>query len=149
MDKIEIRLGKGLGDMRDQMDNMLDEMCQLSRAFIPRRGTCWVPPVDIFETPDEFIVLAEMAGVDKENIRVTVDQGVLKVAGKRLNPIQDPHRRVHQMEVDFGPFERMIRIRSPIATDAIQAVYRDGFLTIRMPKGNRVHREIKVEEVIT
>lgn len=146
MDVIEINLGKGIEQMRDQVDQMMDEMCQLTRAFVPRRGTCWVPPMDVYETSEEFIILAEMAGLHKDDIQVTVDRDVLRITGRRHNPIQDPERRVHRMEVDFGPFERTLRIRTPIVAEEIRAVYRDGLLQIRMPKAQRVDREIRVLE---
>ena len=143
MDRIEIQLGKGIKEMADQM---MDEMCQLTRAFVPRRGTCWVPPMDVYETPNEFIVLTEIAGLHKEDIQVTMDRDVLRISGRRLNPIQDPQRRVLQMEVDFGPFERVVRVRTPVVAEEIRAVYREGLLTIRMPKAPRTDREIKVQE---
>ena len=77
-------------------------------------------------------ILAKL--IAETDIQVTVDRDVLRITGRRHNPIQDPERRVHQMEVDFGPFERMLRIRTPIVAEEIRAVYRDGLLQIRMPK---------------
>jgi HSP20 family protein len=147
MDMIEIHLGKEIDEMRDQMEQMVEEMCQLTRTFAPRGGASWAPPMDMYETPEEFIILVEMAGLHKEDIRVTVDQGVLRISGRRLNPIQDAQRRVHQMEVDFGPFQRTARMRTPILAEETRAIYREGFLLIRVPKAFKTNRQIRVEGV--
>jgi HSP20 family protein len=146
MDFIKIHFGKGMQDINDQVEQMIDEMLHLSRACIPRSSTCWVPPTDIYETPAEVIVLMEMAGLKKEEIEVSLDQNVLRVSGRRLNPIQDPHRKVHQMGVYFGPFERNIRLRGPVDADSSSATYQEGFLMIRVQRAASVRSEIRVEE---
>jgi len=146
MDLIKIHFGKGIREMRDQMEHMMDEMLHLSRACLPRSSTCWTPPTDVYETQEEIILLMEMAGLKKDQIEVCIDQGVLRVSGQRINPIKDPHRRVHQMSVDFGPFERTIRIQAHIDPDRISAIYQEGFLVIRVAKDVPVRSEIRVEE---
>jgi len=146
MEIIEIRLGKGAGEMRDTVEQMLEEMCQLSRTFFPRRGARWLPPTDVYETSEEFLVLVEMGGLRREEIEVTLDQNVLRIAGRRSNPLQEVQRRIHQMEIDFGPFERKIRISVPISLDEVQATYRDGFLLVRIPKAPPRDRSIQVQE---
>jgi HSP20 family protein len=101
--------------------------------------------MDLYETHEEIIILAEMAGLTSDGIQVVMDQGMLRITGVRTNPVQDPERRVHQMELDFGPFDRRVRVRVPIVLDGIQATYREGFLMIRIPKAERKDREITVE----
>jgi HSP20 family protein len=133
MEVIKIRLGKGLADMRDEMEHMVDEMLHLSRSFAPA-GVCWSPPMDVYETGDEVIILMEMAGLNQDEIQVVVDRGVLKVSGHRRNPFQDKERRVRQMEIDFGVFRRLVRIGAAVPIEKIRATYREGFLTINIPK---------------
>ena len=145
MGVIKIRLAKELDDMRDPMEHMVEEMLHLRRTFVPRSGACWAPPTDLYETREEIIVMAEMAGLKNDEIQVVIDGGLLRISGRRANPIQDIERQVHQMEIDFGPFERKIRIRVPVESDRIQAVYRDGFLIIRVPKSPELSREIRVK----
>ncbi|MEJ5377267.1 MAG: Hsp20/alpha crystallin family protein [bacterium] len=142
--KIGIR--RGLEDMQDQMERMMEEVAQhLSRSFFPRSSPGFAPPMDLYETPEEILILVEMAGMRSEEIQVIMDRGVLRISGVRTNPVCDPQRRVHQMEIDFGPFERSVRIRVPVQEEKIQAVYRDGFLMIRVPKGPELSREILVK----
>jgi HSP20 family protein len=146
MDLIKIHFGKGMESMRDQMEQVIDEMLHLSRACVPRTSTCWAPPADIYETEEEIIILMEMAGLKKEDIEVFLDQGILRVSGRRANPIQDTHLRVHQLDVDFGPFERMIRIKVPVDPEKTSAIYQEGFLVIRVRKAAPLKSDIRVEE---
>ncbi len=142
--KIGIR--RGLEDMQDQMERMMEEVAQhLSRSFLPGSSSGFAPPMDLYETPEEILILVEMAGMRSEEIQVVMDRGVLRISGVRTNPICEPNRRVHQMEIDFGPFERRVRIRVPVQEENIQALYRDGFLMIRVPKGPELSREIFVK----
>ncbi len=142
----KVGIQRGLEDMQDQMERMMEEVVQhLSRSFLPGSPSGFAPPMDLYETPEEILILVEMAGMRSEEIQVLIDTGVLRISGVRTNPICDPQRRVHQMEIDFGPFERRIRIRVPVQEEKIQAVYRDGFLLIRVPKGAELSREILVK----
>jgi HSP20 family protein len=131
---IEIRLEREIGRMRERMERMVDEMFHLGRTYIPRSSRGWAPPMDIYETEDEVIILVEMAGVRKEDLEVTMCEDMLLIVGKRTNPFQGDQRKVHQMEIDFGPFERRVRFMIPVRTDGINAVYQEGFLILRIPK---------------
>jgi HSP20 family protein len=146
MDIVKIDLLGGLQEVEEKMELIMEEMAQhISRSFAPRSISGWAPPMDLYETPEEIVILVEMAGMKSEEIQVVVEKGIIKIAGVRNNPIADPKRRVHQMEIDFGPFERRVRIRVPIDEDRIQAVYKDGFLIIKVPKGPELSREIIVK----
>ncbi|MGQ9653265.1 MAG: Hsp20/alpha crystallin family protein [Thermodesulfobacteriota bacterium] len=146
MDLIKIRLGEEMKDIRDQMEQMMDEFMRIQPFFSPKAGTHWVPPMDIYETNAGLFILLEMAGLSKEDIQVVMDPGVLRIYGRRPNPIQEECSKVLRMEIEFGPFERRIRIQTPIDPDGIDAVYRDGFLRIWVPKARVVEREISVGE---
>ena len=146
MDIVKIDLLGGFQEAEEKMELIMEEMAQhISRSFAPRSISGWAPPMDLYETPEEIVILVEMAGMKSEEIQVLVEKGVIKIAGVRNNPVADPKRRVHQMEIDFGPFERRVRIRVPIDEDRIQAVYRDGFLIIKVPKGPELSKEIIVK----
>lgn len=146
MDVVKIEFFEGTEELHEKMERMMEEMVQhLSRSFAPRSGSRWAPPMDLYETAEEIIILVEMAGMKSEEIQVIIDRGVIRIAGVRTAPIPDPCRRVHQMEIDFGPFERRVRIRVPIDQERIQATYKDGFLMIRIPKAPELSREISVK----
>jgi len=103
----------------------------LSERF---QGDRWQPAIDVFETESALVVRFEIAGVRKENLRVTVDSDLLRVSGIRKPQAEDGVRRLHQMEIAFGPFERSLRIEVPFDGAHVAAHLEDGFLRITLPK---------------
>jgi len=90
--------------------------------------------VDVYETEKAVVVLVELAGVSREDVRITVDGSVLRIRGKR-SPERDPDiRRLHQMEIAQGPFERALRIGLPFDREGVRASLDEGFLRVVLPK---------------
>ena len=135
-------------DYRDIIRQMEREMQQLSdeafRGFfaVPPGGAgrFWQPPIDIHETEEAIIVKVELAGVKPEDLQVSLspDDRFLNVSGTRGEDPRDREGRTrcHQLESYFGPFERAVGLPGGIRLDrdAIKATYRDGFLTVTLPK---------------
>lgn len=94
----------------------------------------WHPPTDVFETQEEFIVVMDVAYVRQEDIQLTYENGLLTISGNRREWHIPERRHYHKMEIDYGPFERKIKINSRIAANAIRACYDNGFLVIRLKK---------------
>jgi HSP20 family protein len=69
-----------------------------------------------------------------EDIHVTFDKDILSISGFRKEPSSPPKTRLHQMEIDYGRFQRTIRIPFPLRSDDFKASYRQGFLVITVPK---------------
>ena len=109
------------------------------------RGDSWQPDVDIFETETAVVVRVEIAGVHSQNLSVKVDGQILRIAGIRLAPDGSQVRRLHQMEIASGPFERRLRIPIPFDRNAVSAQITDGFLTVTLPKRETGPRRISVE----
>jgi HSP20 family protein len=121
-------------------------MSELYGDFSDRlRGDRWQPAMDVFETETSVVVRVEIAGVRGEDLRVHVDGELLRVSGVRQVAAEPKVRRLHQMEVDFGPFEREVRIAIPFDRDMVNANLEDGFLTITLPKRMVVRRQVEVE----
>lgn len=95
---------------------------------------CWVPAADIFERDDSLVVVLELPGVDKDKIEVAVEGVLLRVSGARPKSIPDATRHVHQLEIPYGRFLRAVRLPSQTDTEAITAEYKEGYLTITIPK---------------
>ncbi len=94
----------------------------------------WHPPTDVLETDEEYMVVMDIASVRQEDIQLTYENGVLTVSGIRRELQISKKRHYHKMEIDFGPFERRIKISARIADNAIKACYDNGFLIIRLKK---------------
>ena len=132
--------------MQRRMENRFDTIFDDMRSDVPFNQQEWQPAVDIYETLDDVIVLAEIAGVNKEEVKVEMEKDILKIHGKRPDCSPSGKLKLHQMEIDYGRFQRMIRITIPIDEEAISATYSDGFLRIALPK-RRQNRAIDVEVV--
>jgi HSP20 family protein len=109
------------------------------------RGDSWQPDVDIFETETALVVRVEIAGVHSQNLNVKVDGQILRIAGIRLAPDGSQVRRLHQMEIASGPFERRLRIPIPFDRNSVSAQITDGFLTVTLPKSETGPRRVSVE----
>ena len=109
------------------------------------RGDSWQPDVDIFETETALVVRVEIAGVHSQNLNIKVDGQILRIAGIRLAPDGSQVRRLHQMEIASGPFERRLRIPIPFDRNAVSAQITDGFLTVTLPKSETGPRRVSVE----
>lgn len=108
------------------------------------QGDRWQPAVDVFETEAAIVIRVEMAGVRKSDLHVTVDKNLLRISGLRKPKTELGVRRLHQMEIAFGPFERSIRIEIPFDTRGIEARLEDGFLYIVLPKLSNGPRRIEI-----
>jgi HSP20 family protein len=123
-----------------------DPFAELYGEFSDRlRGDRWQPDADVFETEKEIVVRVDLAGVRSSDLRVTVDGSMLRISGVRVSGDSSEVKRLHQMEIATGPFER--RVRVPIAFDRerVTAHLSDGFLTVSLARRSPVRREVKVE----
>jgi HSP20 family protein len=111
------------------MDRMLSSLLLQDNAQTP---SMWRPPTDVYETQDAVVILVEIAGMDPDKIQVEFSDRTLRVSGKR----PDKHRRAvaHCLEVQYGDFSSEVYLPGQYNLDAISAEYKDGFLTIVLPK---------------
>jgi HSP20 family protein len=89
--------------------------------------------MDIYETPDEIIVVIELAGVAEDDLTVTLFSDLLVVEGERQQPITDVDA-CHQLGIKYGHFRSEVDIHTPVDHDKVTAVYKDGFLNIMLQK---------------
>ncbi|HVB37121.1 MAG TPA: Hsp20/alpha crystallin family protein [Vicinamibacterales bacterium] len=98
------------------------------------RGS-WVPAVDIFETPGQELVLkAELPEVKREAIQLTIDNGTLTLAGERKLTHEVKEESFQRLERSYGAFSRSFRLPATVDTQKVSADYKDGVLTVRLPR---------------
>lgn len=97
------------------------------------REHAWNPPVDVYETSDRYVVTAELPGLSREDIHIEVREGELTVRGERPTPAVRPEAYL-RMERLQGPFSRVFAFADAIDPERISAEFRDGVLTITLPK---------------
>lgn len=107
-------------------------------------GNNWLPALEIAEAEGEFIVTLELPGVHTSDVKVTLDDGVLTVSGERkYEGAKEIELRLSERA--YGKFERSVRLSAAVQADKVQAVGKDGILTISLPKTEEAKpREIKV-----
>lgn len=104
--------------------------------------TVWSPPTDAYETEKEYVVRVEVAGMREADFEVTLEDGHLFINGVRPDV---PERRAYQqMEIRFGKFSTVIAIPGPVNLEKSEAEYKDGFLTVTLPKAKST--TVKAEE---
>lgn len=128
--------------MRHEMDRLFESVMPGQR--LPARHSClWCPPTDVYETLDAAVVKVEIAGVDEEAFRISFSDGTLTVSGVRQERGRQ-RRAYQQMEIWSGPFRTQVEIPWPIDADAVEAQYRDGFLTVRFPKSRSQSKQVPI-----
>jgi HSP20 family protein len=127
-------LPKDFDQFRDQVYRMMSDMFKDAKPLGYQPDQSFSPPMDIYETEDHLVVVLEIAGMKTEDIHVTFDKDILSISGFRKEPSSPPKTRLHQMEIDYGRFQRTIRIPFPLRSDDFKASYRQGFLVITVPK---------------
>ena len=112
----------------------------------PQSNRPWSPSVDIYETENELVLKADLPDVDQKNIDVRVENQTLTIAGERKFEKADSSKGYHRIERNYGTFVRSFAVPNSFDTDHINASYRNGVLSVSLPKKEAAKpRQIKVE----
>lgn len=105
------------------------------------------PVMDVSETEAEVLVQAELPGMEARDIQLTLEQGVLTIRGEKKREEEKKGEGFHRVERSYGSFSRSVHLPTACLGDKIQAEYRNGVLTVRIPKDSaRCARRIVIEE---
>jgi HSP20 family protein len=138
--------GHRLHGLDDEMEFLFSNYFNSKYPILITAEKRWHPQTDVVETDDEYMVVMDLANVRQEDIKLTYEAGVLTVSGIRRELHVSQKRHYHKMEIDFGPFERRIKISARIADNSIKAAYENGFLIIKLKKD--VTRGSKVTNIV-
>lgn len=94
----------------------------------------WRPAVDIRETGDAYVLSAELPGLDKEDVNITMENNVLKLTGERRFEKEVAEEELHRVERAYGTFSRAFSLPTRVDPERIEASFRDGILTVTVPK---------------
>ena len=103
----------------------------------------WSPNVDISENDDAFEVIAEIPGMSKEDIKISIKDNVLTLNGEKKQEEKTEKKDFHRVERMYGQFQRSFRLPNTVKSDDIEAQYKDGVLSIKIPK----MEEVKPKEI--
>ncbi|HEX9155817.1 MAG TPA: Hsp20/alpha crystallin family protein [Nitrospira sp.] len=98
----------------------------------------WMPTVDISETDAEYLIKAELPEVKKEDVKVTVEEGVLTLQGERRQEKEEKGKKYHRVERSYGSFVRSFTLPESVDEAGVKAEYKDGVLSLHLPKSEKV-----------
>jgi HSP20 family protein len=122
-----------LTNLRDEIDRLFETpLAELAQATQLLSG--WTPALDMYEDKDNLYVRAEMPGMKREEIDLSLHDGSLSISGERKQEQQHGEAEVYRSERFFGRFQRTVTLPAPVAVDKVKAQYKDGILSITLPK---------------
>ena len=137
-------------DPLHEMETLLDRYNRSSRKTLTKSDDRsfevgdWMPVVDIEETEEAFTVKAELPGVEKEDVNINIDKGILTIKGEKKTETEDKKR--HRIECSYGSFVRSFTLPQSIKIDEVEAEYNNGILNLSIPKSEEAKpKEIEVK----
>ncbi len=134
-----------------EMINIQEEMNRLFDRFFSRDFLAedefvslgdWSPSVDIKEDKEEYVVTAELPGMKKDDVQITFSNGTLKIEGERQKEKEEKNVNYHRVERVYGKFCRSFQLPSSIQQNKISAEFKDGILTIHLPKSEEAKPKV-------
>lgn len=129
-----------LNRIRNEIERIFEDPFNImtaSRSFFEG----WEPMVDVYEDKDKITVKAELPGMQKEDINVSVEGNTLTISGERKHEEEHKEKETYRAERYFGRFQRNITLTQQVDANTIQANYKDGVLTVTLPKSEEARRK--------
>lgn len=135
-----------LNRMRRQMDNLWDSIFETRPTGFETWGGEWLPSLDLSETKDEFVVKAEIPGIEAKDIDISLSGGTLTIKGEKKQEKEEKDENYHCVERNYGSFSRSVRLPGQVQGNKVKASYKDGVLRVALPKSEESRtKEIKIE----
>ena len=132
---------KELQRMRTDMDRLWESFFEGKPVRHREEMSGWVPSLDLAETKDSYVVKAEIPGMAKDAINVSMKEGVLSISGEKKTEERKDGENWHRIERAFGTFQRSFYIPTEVDETKVKAAYKDGVLTVSMPKREEAKRK--------
>jgi HSP20 family protein len=134
---------RGLSNLQNQFNRIFNESfrTQAEESAL----TTWAPAVDIYETPNELVVKADLPDVNEKEIDVRVENNLLTIRGERKFEKSVSEENYLRVERTYGAFSRSFSLPNTVKAEAIGAEYRNGVLTVNLPKREESKpRQVKI-----
>lgn len=135
------------------IDDLFDIQENINRIFgnyLSARGSAkvigWMPAVDITESDSEYVIKADIPGMKKEDIKISLENNTLTISGERKEEKEEKGKNYVKKEKNYGSFMRSFALPHTVDAKGIKATYKDGVLSINVPKTEEAKpKEIKIE----
>lgn len=149
-DIIPSRREKGnVPDVFEDMEEMFKKMWKgaMFHELMFEGEEKWTPRLDVSETEKEIEVVADLPGMEKKDIEISLDHDLLIIKGERKEEHKESDKRVYKMERRYGSFYRAVRLPAEVKSDKIEASFKNGELKITLPKSEEAKKKITRIEV--
>ena len=142
MDYIKIKFGDDIDELDSRFEKTMEDMFRSLNPMFRLTERTWKPQMDIHETPEEVIILAEIAGADKDRLEIQISSKAVRIFGFRDELPRTENTTYRLAEIQYGKFARTLYLPALIDTEKVSASYVDGFLKIQLAKmpPPQVHR---------
>jgi HSP20 family protein len=123
---------RGVSTLQDQINRLFSDV--LERTGENSNLTSWAPAVDIYETEHELVVKVDLPEVDPKDLDIRVENNILTIRGERKFESKVSEDKYLRVERAYGSFSRSFSLANTVNSEAIKADYRDGVLTLSIPK---------------
>ena len=134
MDYIKIRFMSDFDQLDTEIEKTIDDMFRPMSPMFMLTARKWKPQMDMYETPDQILILAEIAGVNKEDLELEISNKAVRIYGTRAEFPRGENAKYRLAEIQYGRFERTLYLPAPIDPEVVSASYSNGILQIRLAK---------------
>ncbi len=138
-----------LNEVQNQVSSLLSRRFGNGWSTEPTIQPDWAPAVDITEDENSFQIQADLPDVKKEDVEVSVEKGILTISGERKQEKEEKKQKYHRMERTWGRYERSFQLPDGVNADKVDAQFKNGVLTLRVPKTKQYkeeHRKIEIHD---
>jgi HSP20 family protein len=123
-----------IDNIRELLEMLMSEHTPAKHQMKMKTSLGWEPPMDVFETDTEFVVVMDIAGMDRRDISAFTDGRILRISGVRKEMCPEGKKQFHSMEIQVGPFQRLIPVPVPVEAESVSTHYANGLLEVRLKK---------------
>jgi HSP20 family protein len=123
----------GFGTLRKEMDRLFERFGDWEPSEMTTLGE-WMPTVDVSENKEAFVVKAEVPGIESSDISVSLENQMLTIMGEKKHEQEERDEHYYRMERGYGTFARSIRLPAPVDAGKVNAAFKNGLLTVTLPK---------------
>jgi HSP20 family protein len=133
-------------NMQREINRMFDDFFRSDRDEPVLFESDWKPVADITEEGNTYVAKVELPGVSKDDVKITMQDNVLTVRGEKKAERKSKEANMHRVERYYGSFQRSFALPATVKNDKIEAEYKDGILTVTMPKAEEAKpKQIEVK----
>lgn len=123
-----------LEEMSSRLNRFFGAPLQRRTSDEDEMFAAWAPAIDVEETDGEYLVKADLPAVEKKDVKVSVDDGILAVEGERRQEKEEKGKKLHRIERSYGKFVRRLAVPTDVDAQKVSAEFKDGVLNVHLPK---------------